>query len=152
VRQRSLWCVQPRVAVPRGLAPQGGRREQDVPRRRDHLGRHVPGSTDHLHHPARLVTADASFLVSSNARLRTSILQRDLGPFLDLCVRDRALSEAERAELAALAEAQDPDRPVRVREAGEPVRGGAATQVRAREPTPPRDSSRKESKVQCTLW
>lgn len=75
----------------------------------------------------RLVTAHASFLVPSNARLRTSILKRDEVHFLDLCVRNRTLSETERAELAALAEAQDPSSPVRVRGAGEPVRGEAST-------------------------
>ena len=71
----------------------------------------------------RLLTANASFLVSSNARLRTSILKRDEGHFIDLCVRGRVLSDAERVELAALAQAQDAKRPVRVRHADEPVRG-----------------------------
>lgn len=73
----------------------------------------------------RLLTANASFLVPSNARLRTSILKRDEGHFIDLCGRGRALEDAEREELAALAQAQDPERPVRVRLAGEPVRGNA---------------------------
>lgn len=73
----------------------------------------------------RLLTANASFLVPSNARLRTSILKRDEGHFVDLCVRGRALDDAEREELAALAQAQDTEQPVRVRLAGEPVRGNA---------------------------
>jgi hypothetical protein len=72
----------------------------------------------------RLLTPNASFLVSSNARLRTSILKRDEGHFIDLCVRDRVLDGAERAALQALAQAQDPDRPVWVRHRREPIRGG----------------------------
>ena len=86
----------------------------------------------------RLLTANASFLVPSNARLRTSILKRDEGHFVDLCVRDRALSDAEREELAALAQAQDPERPVRVRLAGEPVRGNVPIRS-AQSPRPQTD-------------
>jgi hypothetical protein len=98
----------------------------------------------------RLVTAHASFLVPSNARLRTSILKRDEVHFLDLCARDRALSEAERAELAAMAQAQDPSRPVRVREAGEPVRGEIPSGAENLTPDPP-DSSGGGLSTQCTL-
>jgi hypothetical protein len=72
----------------------------------------------------RLLTPHASFLVSSNARLRTSILERDEGHFVDLCVRDQVLDDDERMALQALAQAQDPERPVQVRLRGEPVRGG----------------------------
>jgi hypothetical protein len=74
----------------------------------------------------RLLTANASFLVPSNARLRTSILKRDEGHFIDLCVRSRVLDDVEGEDLAALAQAQDAERPVRVRLAGEPVRGNGA--------------------------
>jgi hypothetical protein len=85
----------------------------------------------------RLLTPNASFLVPSNARLRTSILKRDEGHFIDLCVRDWVLDDAERAELQALAQAQDPDRPVWVRHVGEPVRGGVCRGVvRAKAPFP----------------
>jgi hypothetical protein len=73
----------------------------------------------------RLLTANASFLVPSNARLRTSILKRDEGHFIDLCVRGRLLSDDKREALSTLAQAQDAERPVRVRLAGEPVRGNA---------------------------
>jgi hypothetical protein len=72
----------------------------------------------------RLLTPHASFLVPSNARLRTSILKRDEAHFIDLCVRDRMLDDAERVALQALAQAQDPERPVQVRHRGEPVRRG----------------------------
>jgi hypothetical protein len=88
----------------------------------------------------RLLTAHASFLVSSNARLRTSILKRDEGHFIDLCVRDRVLDDAERMVLQALAQAQDPERPVQVRHRGEPVRGGdrhGVTRVQAPFPDAP---------------
>jgi len=99
----------------------------------------------------RLVTAQASFLVSSNARLRTSLLKRDENHFLDLCVRNGTLSESERAELAALAEAQDPSRPARVRETGEPVRGEAHTAAASCEPVQPLASSGGGPVVQFTL-
>lgn len=98
----------------------------------------------------RLVTAQASFLVSSNARLRTSVLKRDESHFLDLCVQDRALSMTERAELAALAGAQDRSRPVRVRETGEPVRGEVPTEVESPGPNQ-QDNSGGGPVVQFTL-
>ncbi len=98
----------------------------------------------------RLVTAQASFLVSSNARLRTSVLKRDESHFLDLCVQDRALSKTERAELAALAGAQDRSRPVRVRETGEPVRGEVPTEVESPRPNQ-QDNSGGGPVVQFTL-
>jgi hypothetical protein len=99
----------------------------------------------------RLVTANASFLVPSNARLRTSILKRDEVHFIDLCVRNRVLREAERAELQALAQAQDPDRPVRVRHTGEPVRGRMPNGVIPHVPPPPPDPGPESPPDQLTL-
>lgn len=99
----------------------------------------------------RLVTPHASFLVPSNARLRTSLLKRDQVYFIDLCVRDRTLSDEERAELAAIAQAHDADRPVRVRHKGEPVRGtGDRTRVRAPAPIP-QDSQPTDPEAQFRL-
>lgn len=99
----------------------------------------------------RLVTPHASFLVPSNARLRTSILKRDQVYFIDLCVRDRTLNEEERAELAAIAQAQDAGRPVRVRHKGEPVRGtGGQPTIHASAPTP-QDSRPADLEAQLRL-
>lgn len=73
--------------------------------------------------------AHASFLVSANARIHYTTLHPE---FVDVLVH-HALSDAERAQLAALAQAQD-TRPVVVRCVGERLR--AAPAAEARDPAP----------------
>lgn len=76
--------------------------------------------------------AHASFLVSANARIHYTTLHPE---FVDVLVH-HALDEAERAQLAVLAQAQD-TRPVVVRCVGERLRAAPAAEARDPAPEPP---------------
>ena len=75
----------------------------------------------------RKIDEHASFMVSANARIH---YRAEHPEFVDVLVH-HPLAEAERAELAALAQAQDP-RPVVVRCAGERLRGAPSSPGRRR--------------------